>query len=77
MSLCQYRHSLGVPEQGVHAARLGPFAFWDVAMTVGGGYALARWQDWPVGQTIAATFVVGHVLHVVFCVDTAAVLMLS
>lgn len=73
MSLCQYKHALGVPGEGVHAARLGPFALWDVVGTVVGGYAVSRVNGSRPMPTIVATFVVGHLLHIAFCVDTAAV----
>ena len=76
MSLCQYKHSLGVPGEGFHAARLGPFALWDVLGTVAGGVALSYATDWPMVYSQLAVFAVGHVLHLAFCVDTAAVRML-
>lgn len=76
MDLCRYKDALGVPGQGLHAARLGRFALWDVVGTVAGGWALARYMRWSVPVTVAGTFLTGHALHLLFCVDTAAVRML-
>lgn len=77
-----------MPNEGVHAARLGPFARNDllatVALALGTGAvavfaAGASWSRLPVA--VAASFVawwaLATVLHLTFGVDTALVSMLK
>ena len=76
--LCQYRYALGVPSQGVHAARVAGLALWDIVGTLIGaiiiGIVWALWHDvsimWSVFGAAILLFVLGEVLHCMFCVPT-------
>lgn len=68
--LCQYKNALGIPGQGIHSYRFMNFAVADVVMTIVFGYLLARMFRWNAVMTIGGFFLLGIVLHRVFCVRT-------
>jgi hypothetical protein len=83
-----FRHVLGVPRQGVHAARLGPFARNDILATAAlalgtGALAVfatgASWRHVPLAVAAAflAWWAIATALHLAFGVDTALVSMLT
>lgn len=75
MNLCMYKDILGKPNLGFHAARIGPFALWDIVGTLGIAFLL----NWSIGangikqfiQIALALFILGEILHWLFCVNTA------
>jgi hypothetical protein len=68
--LCKYRNALGVPGKGVHSLRLGGVAIMDVAMTLVGAYIIAYYARASFAWTAAGLFLLGIVLHRLFCVRT-------
>ena len=68
---CPYKYALGIPEQGFHAARLGPIALYDTLGTI----ALALISSWLTKTgfwwNLLAWFIVGEVLHYAFGTSTA------
>ena len=68
---CPNKHALGVPEQGFHAARLGPVALGDTVGTI----LLAALTAWLTKTgfwwNLLAWFVLGEVLHYAFGTPTA------
>jgi hypothetical protein len=77
MKLCQFKHIFGVPGQGVHRVRLGDAAATDYILTILGAWLLNRWTGVPIVLTTIFLFVLGILLHWVFCVPTGAVKYLS
>ena len=69
-NLCKYRNALGVPGKGVHSVRLGSLAIVDVIMTLIGAYIIARWMRVSFAWTAAGLFLLGIILHRLFCVRT-------
>lgn len=67
--LCKYKYALGVPGQGVHSHIFG-VAIVDCIMTIIGGALLAYLFKWSYFWTIFILFILGIVLHRVFCVKT-------
>lgn len=63
--LCQYKHSLGVPGQGIHSTRIFGFAFWDIFFTIIVGYYFGGIKG------VILLFLLGTFLHWLFCVETA------
>lgn len=70
MSLCKYKHSLGVPGQGVHSYRIFNIAIVDVIMTIVAGYFISRTYNSSFVFTCVILFILGIVLHRLFCVRT-------
>ena len=70
MSLCKYKDSLGEPGKGIHSLRLGGVAINDVIMTVIGALFLSYLFRWKFIYTLTALFLLGILLHRLFCVRT-------
>ena len=68
---CPYSTLLGIPGQGIHALRLGPFAFNDTIMTVIGAVLTSYATGINVWLSIFLWFVIGEILHYGYGVDTA------
>ena len=68
--LCKYRNALGVPGKGVHSIRLGGIAVVDVILTLVGAYIIAYCMRTSFAWTAAGLFLLGIVLHRMFCVRT-------
>jgi hypothetical protein len=66
---CQYRNIGGIPGQGIHKHVLG-IAIVDVVATILGGWIFARAFNLNVGITIFCAFVLGIIVHKLFCVNT-------
>ena len=69
---CPYKHILGIPGQGVHAARFLGLALNDTLMTIAAALITSWLFKTPIVYTLIAWFVVGEVLHYLFGVQTAA-----
>ena len=74
-NLCKYRNALGVPGKGVHSVRFGGVAgggvaVVDVLLTIVGAYIIARWARVSFAWTAAGLFLLGIILHRLFCVRT-------
>ena len=67
--LCNYKNSLGIPGKGAHVHVFG-IAILDVIMTILGGALLAYIFKWSYFWTIIILFILGIVLHRIFCVRT-------
>jgi energy-converting hydrogenase Eha subunit H len=70
LDLCQFSDIFGKPGQGVHSLRLGGFAVVDIAFTVIGALVLSHLFDWSFWLTLLGLFVLGIVMHQLFCVKT-------
>lgn len=70
MNLCDYKDSLGKPSEGLHSYRLFDIAIIDVIFMVCGAYAIASYTGESFLLCLLAIFVIGIVMHRVFCVRT-------
>ena len=70
INLCKYRNALGVPGKGAHSIRLGDVAIVDVIMTLVGAYIIAYFARTSFAWTAAGLFLLGIILHRMFCVRT-------
>ena len=66
---CKYKDVLGNVGEGVHKHFMG-IAIADVLMTVLGAYLLHRMTGYSLWICIIGLFIVGIILHRVFCVRT-------
>ena len=69
MNFCKYRDSLGVPNIGMHKHYYG-IAMVDVLATIIGGILFALLFNWNIIITIIVLFILGIILHRLFCVNT-------
>lgn len=67
---CKYRHILGKEREGIHSIRLFDIAIIDVVLTIVGGVLLAYVFKWNVLITILILFIIGVLVHRLFCVNS-------
>lgn len=70
MDLCKYKHMFGKEGEGIHAIRIFNVAIVDVVGTILGGLFIARIFSWNPYVVIICCFVVGVLIHRLFCVNT-------
>ena len=68
--LCKFKDILGIPNKGVHSYRFFGVAIIDVIMTIIGAFLLSRIFRWNFLYTLVSLFLLGIVLHRLFCVRT-------
>ena len=72
MNFCKYKDLIGKPREGIHAARI-PYvdlAFNDIGITVFGSIILAILFGWHPFNTVVVVFLLGILIHRLFCVRT-------
>jgi hypothetical protein len=70
MDLCKYKNALGVPGKGIHLYRLFGVAIADVIMTIIGAILISFFFKTNLNYTMICLFLLGIVLHRLFCVRT-------
>ena len=70
MNLCKYKNALGVPGKGVHSYRIFNISVVDVLRTIIGAWIIAKVFNWPFLATLIGLFLLGIILHKIFCVKT-------
>ena len=69
--LCAYKDIFGKPNEGVHSYRFFGIAIVDFLMTIIGAIIIAYYFNYDYIVTILVLFILGIILHRIFCVDTA------
>ena len=70
MDLCKYKNILGVPGQGPHSYRIFNIAIVDVLLTLILAYILSYIYNISFVKTSIILFILGILLHRIFCVKT-------
>ena len=70
MDLCKYKNILGEPGKGIHSYRLFGVAIADVTMTVVAAALISYFLKYSFILTLITLFILGIVLHKMFCVKT-------
>ena len=70
MNLCKFKDILGKPKTGIHSYRVFDFAIVDIIGTIVLGVILSKWTSISLWKAVLAMFVIGELLHLIFCVDT-------
>ena len=60
----------GRPNEGVHSYRFMNLAVVDVLLTIIGSFIIARIFNWNFFLTLLVIFILGIILHRLFCVNT-------
>lgn len=72
--LCQYKDIFGKVGEGVHSIRIFNIAIVDVILTILGAYLLHKYvgifKKYKFYQVLIGLFILGIVLHKIFCVRT-------
>lgn len=69
-SLCAYSNIFGAPNTGVHAWRFMGLAVVDVGATLLAAWLIAAWNHIAFWKVAGALFLLGILLHHLFCVRT-------
>ena len=74
MNICQYKDSLGIPNEGVHSISVFGIAIVDVIFTLIGAYILNKYFN--IGLIVMFIFllIIAEFLHYIFCVETRLIL---
>jgi hypothetical protein len=70
MSLCKYKNALGIPNKGIHSYRFMGVAIMDVIMTILAAYLISIFFKYNFIYTTLVLFILGIILHRLFCVRT-------
>jgi len=70
MDLCKYKNALGLPGKGIHSYRVFGVAIADVIMTIIGAILISFFFKTNLMYTMVCLFLLGIVLHRLFCVRT-------
>ena len=70
MNLCKYKNILGIPKQGIHSYRLFGVAIMDVIFTIIAAFLITYLCKIKLKYTIPFLFILGIILHRLFCVKT-------
>lgn len=70
MDLCKYKNYLGEPNKGIHSYRFMGLAIVDVIMTFIGAYMISFLFNISFMKTSILLFILGMILHRLFCVRT-------
>ena len=74
---CPYAHSLGVPGQGVHAARIFGLSLNDILATIVLAFITLFFVRISFIQSLVGWFVIGEILHYLFGTKTAFLKMIG
>lgn len=70
INFCQYKHVFGEPGEGVHRFRVLNIAVVDFILTLLLAYAISYYGGFSLYYVIPMTFLLGIILHRMFCVRT-------
>ena len=70
--ICKYKDIFGVPGKGFHSIRLMDVALGDYIGTILLAILMSHVTQYPLVLTTIFMFILGLILHIVFCVPTSA-----
>ena len=70
MDLCKYKNALGEPGKGIHSYKLFGISMADVIMTFIGAWIISYFLKSSFIKTLIILFLLGIILHRLFCVRT-------
>jgi hypothetical protein len=68
--LCKYKNALGIPGKGIHSFQIYGIAVADVIMTIIAAFLFSWLFKWSFIYTLIGLFLLGIILHRIFCVRT-------
>jgi hypothetical protein len=70
MNLCKYKNILGNPKEGIHSYRFFGIAIMDLVMTILAALIISFIFKYSFVYTLIFLFILGIILHRLFCVRT-------
>lgn len=74
---CPYKYIFGKPKEGVHKYRISDAASVDYFLTIIGAIIISKYFNYPLVFTTIILFVIGELLHYMFCVETSTLKFMS
>jgi len=75
---CPFKNIFGKPGTGVHSLRgPGNIAVVDTLLTIFGAFLISKYFKQPFLSSLLFFFLLGELLHWVFCVDTTVILKIK
>ena len=68
--LCKYKDIFGKPGTGAHSYRIFNIAIVDVIFTIIFAWLIAKWMNLCFWKTLLGLFILGIIMHRLFCVRT-------
>jgi len=75
--LGQYKDIFGKPKEGPHSYRIMNISVVDTILTIVLAVIISFIYNIDLATCIVITFIVGELVHYVFCVDTTIILLLK
>jgi hypothetical protein len=69
---CKYKDIFGIPGKGFHSVRLMDVALGDYIGTILLAILMSHVTKYPLVLTTIFMFILGLILHILFCVPTSA-----
>ena len=76
IDLCKYKDLFGIPGEGKHAFKIYGISVWDTLITIACALIIAWVSGSGYWNTIIGVFLLGIVVHKLFCVRTTVDKML-
>jgi fatty acid desaturase len=70
MALCKYKDALGKLNEGIHKYRIYNIAIADIVLTIIGAFIISLIFKSNFWTTLIILFLLGIILHRIFCVRT-------
>ena len=70
MNLCKYKNALGEPNKGIHSYKFMGISIVDVILTIIAAFLISYFFKISFFYTSISLFVLGIILHRLFCVRT-------
>lgn len=74
---CPFKNALGIPGKGVHSYRIFGLAAFDIIATIIVAIISSFYTNTSLALNFLGWFILGEVLHYVFCVKTAFLKLIS
>jgi hypothetical protein len=76
-SSCPFKNIFGKPKTGPHSLRIADIAVVDTSLTVLGAFLISKYFKQPFLPSLLFFFLLGELLHWIFCVDTTVILKIK
>ncbi len=74
---CKYKYLFGFPNEGIHQYRVLGLSVMDFVVTAIGAFFISWFLKIAFWKCFLFLFVLGEILHLVFCIDTQFILWMK
>ena len=74
---CKYKYLFGIPYEGLRQYRILGLSIYDLVVTAIGTFFVSWFLKIPFWKCFIAIFVLGEIIHYVFCIDTQFILYMK